>query len=353
MSSPYVLDPGNRLWKHEAPQQTHFRWEYDDGRKDLLALYEKGKNDQWNAADRIDWSIDLDDENPIGLPDEMIAIWGSHIWDRMTLAERALLRRHLQAWQISQFLHGEQGALVCSARIVQQVSSLDAKYYAATQVIDEARHVEIYSRFLHEKLGIVYPVSGPMKSLLEDIMNHKEWDFVYLGMQVVVEGLALAAFQLIRDHAANPLAAQINAYVMQDEARHVAFGRMVLREYYPHLTEAEKREREEFLAEACNLLKDRFVPDETWECVGLPKQECLAVTAVSPAMQYFRHRLFSRIVPTVKDIGLWGDKIRSTYEKLGVLQYAGVDVAALLEKDDRIAQKFQAKPGQSSARSSA
>src|SRR5690606_38636741 len=140
-----------------------------------------------------------------------------------------------QAWQISQFLHGEQGALICTAKIVEQVPHIDAKFYAATQVIDEARHVETYSRLLHEKFERAFPITGPLKSLLENICTDSRWDFTYLGMQVLIEGLALAAFQRIRDQAMNQLAAQVNAYVMQDEARHVAFGRLALRDYYPEL----------------------------------------------------------------------------------------------------------------------
>ena len=98
---------------------------------------------------------------PQGLPDEIIPIFGSDVWEKLTAAERARLRHHFQAWQLSQFLHGEQGALICTAKIVQQVPAIDAKFYAATQVIDEARHVEAYSRLLHEKFELVYPINRP------------------------------------------------------------------------------------------------------------------------------------------------------------------------------------------------
>jgi hypothetical protein len=338
-TSPYVKQM-EEVSRHDNPQETSFTWDYAEARDDLLSLYEKGKREQWNATSRIDWSRPLGEDNPMGLPDEMIWIWGSDIWNRLNSSERATLRRHLQAWQISQFLHAEQGALICCARIVQQVSSLNAKYYAATQVIDEARHVEIFSRFLHEKFELAYPLAKPIEHLLTEIFKRKEWDYVYLGMQVVIEGLALGTFQLFRDHATNPLAAQINAYVMQDEARHVAFGRLVLRDYYPHLSDNEKDEREEFLAEACHLLAERFNPDDAWEYAGLPKKDCIALIAASPASRYQRHRLFSRIVPTVKDIGLWGPRIQKAYETLGILQYQRIDMAALLERDDKVAQKF-------------
>jgi hypothetical protein len=339
-TSPYVKDLTSEVRRIETLQETAFSWDYDERRKDLLALYGKGKREQWDAATRIDWSCELDDENPMGLPDAMIGIWDSDIWNRMTRAERATLRKHLQAWQVSQFLHAEQGALVCCARIVQQVSSLDAKYYAATQVADEARHVEVFSRFLRERFALAYPLAAPLESLLLEVFNRREWDFVYLGMQVVIEGLALGSFQLIRDHATNRLASQINAYVMQDEARHVAFGRLVLRDYYPQLTERERAEREEFLADACQLLAERFFPEDPFEYAGLPKKDCIALVATSLASRYHRHHLFSRIVPTVKDIGLWGPRIQKAYETLGILHYQRVDISTLLERDDKAAQKF-------------
>ena len=343
-TSPYVADLQTEVSRTECLQETAFTWDYDEKREDLLALYAKGKRDQWDAVTRIDWSRELGEENPMGLPDEMIGIWGSEIWDRLSEAERTKVRKHLQAWQISQFLHAEQGALIGCGRIVQQVDSIDSKYYAATQVIDEARHVEIFSKFLHEKFNLVYPLAEPLRKILAEVFGRKEWDYIYLGMQVVLEGMALGSFQLVRDHATNPLASQINAYVMQDEARHVAFGRLVLRDYYPQLTEHEKNEREQFLAEACHVLAERFIPEEPWEHVGLPRKECIALARSSPASRYHRHRLFSRIVPTVKDVGLWGPKIQAVYAQLGVLQYQRIDIATLLDRDDMAAQKFDRGP---------
>ncbi len=187
---------------------------------------------------------------------------------------------------------------------------MDAKFYAATQVIDEARHVEAYSRLLHDKFELAYPITPTLQRLLDDVLSDSRWDMTYLGMQVLIEGLALAAFAQIRDQSQNPLAASVNAYVMQDEARHVAFGRFALRDYYPQLTQAERDEREEFAVEACYLMRDRFQAEEVWETLGLPVDECAAYMLESGFMQNYRSALFSRIVPTIKDIGLWGPKIR-------------------------------------------
>src|SRR5213593_1285410 len=339
----YAIAVEQLEWPVPGQFDTVFRWEYEDARDALVRLYEKAKNLQWNTNTRIDWSQDLDPENPQELPDESVSIFGSEVWNRLTSQEKATLRRHLQAWQLSQFLHGEQGALVCTAKIVQQVPSVDAKFYAATQVMDEARHVETYKRLLHDKFELAYPITPTLKRLLNDVLSDSRWDMTYLGMQVLIEGLALAAFATIRDQAKNTLAAAVNAYVMQDEARHVAFGRLALRDYYPQLTQAERDEREEFAVEACYLMRDRFQAEEVWATLGLPVDRCAAYMLESGFMQRYRSALFSRIVPIIKDIGLWGPKIRKGYEQMGILGFADVDSEALSREDERVAQQFDAR----------
>ena len=342
-SDRYAADPGTMDFAVPAEFSTNFRWEYQDGREKLLNLYAKGKRLQWDAEERIDWSQDLDPENPQQMPDETVPLFGSGVWNRLSDAEKANVRRHFQAWQVSQFLHGEQGALVCTAKIVQQVPSIDAKFYAATQVIDEARHVEAYSRLLHDKFEMVYPINRHLQQLLADTLSESRWDFSYLGMQVLVEGVALAAFGTIRDHSQNPLAASVNAYVMQDEARHVAFGRLALADYYPQLTQKERDEREEFAAEGCWLLRNRFLGEEVWENLGFPVDECARHTDQSEFMQFYRTALFTRIVPTMKAIGLWGPRIRKTYEQMGVLGFADTDVEALSAHDEAVGHDFDAR----------
>ena len=338
----YALPVEQTEWKFDGHTEACFRWEYDDGREALLQLYEKGKRQQWNAAERIDWSQDLDPENPMLLDDQMIPIHGTDIWNRMTKQEQTRVRHHLQASQISQFMHGEQGALIATAKIVQSVPNVDAKFYAATQVMDEARHVEAYSRLLHEKFELAYPITHGLKSLLENGLSDSRWDMTYLTMQILIEGLALAAFQRIRDQSKNPLAAAVNAYVMQDEARHVAFGRLALRDYYPQLGDAERAEREEFVVDACWHMRDRFNSLEVWQRLGLPVEDCIKYVDESPAMQVFRSRIFSRIVPTVRDIGLWGKGVQEAFAAMGAMQFADVDAGALLENDARVADQFDA-----------
>ena len=341
----YTLPVEQTQWHIEGDATTVFNWEYDESRDRLLTLYEKGKEKQWNTNTRLDWSIEVDPGSPENAPDYYIPIYGSDIYEKMTDKERRELRHHMSAWTNSQFLHGEQGALICASKIVPAVPDIDCKFYAATQVMDEARHVETYKRLLHDKFELAYPITPTLKRLLNDVLSDSRWDMTYLGMQVLIEGLALAAFATIRDQAKNTLAAAVNAYVMQDEARHVAFGRLALRDYYPELTQPERDEREEFAVEACYLMRDRFLSEEVWETLGLPVEECVGYVESSQLMREFRSMLFSRIVPTIKDIGLWGPKIRRAYANMGILGFAEIDTQALAENDERVAEEFDARRG--------
>jgi hypothetical protein len=306
-------------------------------------LYDRATRRQWRAADRIPWSEPTDPHNPLALPDEAHPLFGSPLFRRMDAPARQQLVTHVQAWQLSQFLHGEQGALLCASQIVQQAPSLEARLFAATQVADEARHVEVFDRLLSERFDTRYPITSPLQRLLDDVLSDRRWDLTYLGMQVLIEGLALAAFAQIRDQSSSRLATAINAYVMEDEARHVAFGRLVLADHYPRLTQAERDEREEFVVEATYLLRDRFDPTAVWEHLGLPMAECSRWLSESGLMSAYRRALFSRIVPTVKAIGLWGPKVRRAYEQMGLLSFSNVDLDALQRDDERVAASMEAR----------
>ena len=330
-------------WGVESPSETVFDFDYTGGRDQLLRLYDKGTRRQWIGSDRLDWSLDVDPDHPVGMPDELSPLFGTEWWEKWDDKQKGELRRHVEAWRFSQFMHGEQGALIATAKIVQSVPDLDAKFYAATQVMDEARHVEAYSRLLHEKMQLAYPITPGLKSLLETGLSDSRWDMTYLTMQILIEGLALAAFQRIRDNAKNPLAAAVNAYVMQDEARHVAFGRLALRDFYPQLSDAERKEREDFVVTACWHMRDRFNQREVWEQLDLPVAECLEIVDQSESMKLFRSRIFSHIVPTVKDIGLWGPQVREAFAAMGAIEFAKVDAGALLENDARVAEEFDAR----------
>ncbi|MFJ3926840.1 ferritin-like domain-containing protein [Streptomyces sp. NPDC090022] len=336
----YAQDPGDGAWEVPASGSARFTWEYGEGRDRLLALYQKGKDKQWDGAKRIDWDLEVDPYDPLGTPDEVLTLYGTRHWAKLTDKDKGDLRRHYAAWNFSQFLHGEQGAMICSARIVESVPDLDAKFYSATQTMDEARHAEIFGRFLHEKVGMLYPVDDNLQGLLGDTLRDSRWDMPYLGMQVLIEGLALAAFGMIRDTTDKPLPQQILAYVMQDEARHVAFGRMALRDYYKELTDAELREREEFVIEGCYLMRDRLRGVEVLENFGISRQEAELYSEQSEFLALFRKLLFSRIVPCVKDIGLWGERLQKAYLDMGVFEMGDSNLDLLMTQDEEIADRL-------------
>ncbi|HEY2552900.1 MAG TPA: ferritin-like domain-containing protein [Streptosporangiaceae bacterium] len=339
----YTTAPQEPGWQIPMSGDARFSWEYDDGRERLLALYQKGKDKQWDAVKRIDWNLEVDPYDVLGVPDESMAIYGTRYWDQLGPQNRKELRQHLASWQFSQFLHGEQGAMVCAARIVESVPDLDSKFYAATQTMDEARHAELYARFLQEKVGLVYPINDQLQTLLHDTLNDSRWDMPYLGMQVLIEGLALAAFGMLRDVTTKPLPKQILAYVMQDEARHVAFGRMALRDYYQQLTAKELAEREDFVIEGCYLMRDRLRGDEVWENFGIPADEIRELANGSDYQNAFRSLLFSRLVPCVRDIGLWSERLQQAYADMGVLDSAKADLEALMHRDEDIAEQLDAQ----------
>jgi para-aminobenzoate N-oxygenase AurF len=337
----YTLPVDQTQW--EVPNHgatTVFNWQYDEARDKLLTLYEKGKNKQWNSNERLDWSIDVDRSNPLGFPDQYVSIYGSEMWNKLDEKGKSNVRLHLDSWRFSQFLHGEQGALICSSKVVQTVPDMDSKFYAATQVFDEARHVEVFSRYLREKIGFAYPINPFLKELLNQAVSEARWDFTYLAMQVIIEGLALAAFNTIRDLATEPLGRALNAYVMQDEARHVAFGRLALRDYYPQISEKERDEREEFTVEACYLMRDRFMGEEVWQNLGFDVNACVEYVRDSSLMVEYRKMLFTRIVPTLKDIGLWGQRIQKAFADMGVIQFGGISVEELSHADEDVAAEF-------------
>jgi hypothetical protein len=218
-------------------------------------------------------------------------------------------------------MHGEQGALLASAQLVDSVRDIDSKLYAASQVVDEARHVDVYNRYVHHKVGFSYPVNPHLKTLLDMILKDSRWDMKFLGMQIMVEGLALAAFGMIRNNTQEPLLRELTAYVMGDEARHVAFGVLSLRDFYKEQPDSVKREREDFVYEAARLMRDRFLFQEVWEKQGLPAKECMDIALHNQGQVMFRQMLFAKIVPAIKKMDLLSDRQRQRFAELGILQF--------------------------------
>ena len=309
-----------------------FTWNYEKGERPALnRLYEKAKTSMWNGETDLPWDTEVDQEAVVmagqggvgGIgPDSMdlsgtaFATWGDKEWLQVGVES--------QNWMLSQFMHGEQGALICTAKIVETVPWIDAKYYAATQVMDEARHVEVFAKYLDTKLSGHYPINGHLAMLLDDIVQDSRWDMTYLGMQIMVEGLALAAFGFMHQMTTEPLLKQLLRYVMSDEARHVAFGVLSLKEYYAELSDVEMKERQEFAFEAAVRMRDRFLQQEVWERMGLDVKEVLPLVMAAPERQLFQSMLFAKIVPNCKKLGLLDRNdawLREKFTELGVIQF--------------------------------
>ena len=297
-----------------------FDWKYDDVRQELRNLYNKATHSQWSGQDDVDWSIDVDLEK-LGTPEPMHPLFGSEVYAKLTEREKTQLNVELPAWTQSQFLHGEQGAMMAAAQLVNAVPDAESKLYASTQVVDEGRHVEVFERYLHEKVGFSYPINEHLLSILEMISTDSRWDMKILGMQIMVEGLALAAFTVTHDVMLEPLLKDITHHVIADEARHVAYGVLSLEDVYREMSESEVGEREDFVYEAARLMRDRFLFQEVWEKQGLPVERCKEITFNNPVQQQFRQLLFSRIVPATKRVGLLSNRQRERFEKLGILRY--------------------------------
>ena len=299
---------------------TTYTWNYEMVRRDLHQLYEKAKRDQWNATDALAWNTAVDPEAEI-LPDFQIPVYNTHIWHKLTEGEKKKLRRESLRWSLSNFMHGEQGALLATAQIVDATPWMEAKFYGATQVQDEARHVEVFSRYLNEKLDGPYRINTNLKQLLDQILTDSRWDMKYLGMQIMVEGLAMAAFGFMHKSCAEPLLVDLLHYVIRDEARHVAFGVLSLNDFYDDMPERDLRERADFLFEGCRLMRDRLLAEDVWETMGWNVPEVRDIVRHSPTMIEFRKMLFSKVVPNVKRLGLLTPYLRERFTELDILQF--------------------------------
>ena len=311
-----------------------FTWDYSLSRPALRKLYEKAKVGQWNATTDLPWETVVDEEKQVSTDQAALASgltanhyegtvmdkWGDKEWTAFGIEQRR--------WSLSQFMHGEQGALICTAKIVETVPWYDAKLYASTQVVDEARHVEVFARYLDEKLGGSYQINAHLRMLLDDIVNDSRWDMTYLGMQIMVEGLALAAFGNMQQMTTEPLLKKLLRYVMSDEARHVAFGVLSLQEVYKEMSDAEIKERQEFAYEASVRMRDRFMSQEVWERMGVNPRDVVPLILRDPTREIFQQMLFAKIVPNCKKLGLLDRNdswLRRRYEEMGVIQFENAE----------------------------
>jgi para-aminobenzoate N-oxygenase AurF len=313
-----------------TPLTGSYNWDYEAANSRIRRLYELGKRFNWNSELDVDWSMApttrefSDDDGPEGFKDHPK-------WKLLTPEQKADIARRTTAQTLSQFLHGEQGALMVASQLVSCAPTHDAKLYAASQTFDEARHVEVFHRYLMERCHMIYPINPNLKFLLDKVLTDERWDLKFIGMQILIEGLALAAFQTIHETTPDPLLKQIVGLVMRDEGRHVAFGVNYLEDWIRALPQEDIEERAQFAYEACVVMKNRLISTTVAEEFGFTREEALEINAASQGGQAFRKFLFERMIPNLKRVGLLTDAIRPKFEELGVLEFENLQHDGMID----------------------
>ncbi len=304
----------------------NFDWRYRREHPELTRLYEAAKASQWNSTKDLDWKIDVD---PFArgklIPDSFIPPANTKHFKKLTKREQAIQRHAMLSWMLSQFLHGEQGALYAAAQITEAVPWMDAKLFGSTQVVDEARHVEVFHAYLTKKLERLYEINDNLYVVVDAVMSAGDWDYKFLGMQIMIEGLALGTFGLLRKLTREPLLKDVLGYVIKDEARHVHYGVLALQEYYEKVCSPRvRRDREDFAFELTLLMRNRFLAHEIHQefyAHAFSRRQWNRLIEESELMSMFRRTMFKRIIPNLKRIGLLSDRVRPRYEALGLLRW--------------------------------
>jgi hypothetical protein len=307
---------------------SNYVWNYGSVKEGLRDLYEKAKREQWNSTTQLPWDTQVDPESEI-IPQFANPLADYPPFQKLDANEQKKLRHAQVSLQLSQFLHGEQGALIVASQLVGGVPWMDAKFYAGTQTMDEARHVEVFGRYLHDKLEWEWPINENLKELLDATLMDSRWDFKYLGMQIMIEGLAMAAFGSLFAVCQEPLLKELLKYVMKDESRHVAFGVLSLRDYYTDMPANELADREDFIIYASELMRNRLVGSDIAQTFGWNAEEVKQCVLASETGRQFRGMLFQRVVPNLKKLGLLTPKVRRAFTDLEIIQFEDFDAEAV------------------------
>lgn len=314
-----------------AAMEAIYNWNYASEIDGLRTLYANALERQWIAMRDLDWEAEIDREafstsfSMGGFP-----IQETEFWQSLPLERRWEISRRMAAFMLSNFLHGEQGALMVAAQLVSAVPHMDGKFYAATQTLDEARHVEAFAQYIR-KLDEVYPIAPGLKRLLDSVLETENWLLKAVGMQVVTEGLALFVFRDMRNQTREPLLKRMLTYVSRDEARHTGYGIKYLSAVVPTLAEAEKAEIEDFAFESARLLVDsrsgvslRQSMLGIWQDSGIDAGEALqALARERSRMQAALERRGGRfgpirgfVIPTLRGIGLFSERIEGHFQEM-------------------------------------
>lgn len=301
-----------------TPLSGAYNWDYTVQDNRIKKLYELGKELNWNVELDIDWN------RPLNIITEPAPIF----WDeyepykKLSDDKKVEFLNHRIAWSQSQFLHGEQGALLVASQLTSCAPTYNAKLYAASQTFDEARHVEAFNKYIQTRVKMMYPIGNALKSILDKILTDPRWDLKFIGMQIIIEGLALAAFQASRELTHDPVLRDMLGLIIRDEARHVTFGINYLEEFVDTLSEEEKEDRAQFAYEACWLSRERLLSTDVYERFGWDVEDARQFQLGTDINQHFQKLLFQRVMPNLRRIGLLRDSVKGKFEDLGILEFA-------------------------------
>jgi hypothetical protein len=311
-----------------ARHDTLFQTAYPVEQSDLRRLYENAKRDQWNVSRDIPWDRPVDLERGV-LADELIDIWGTPYWDRLGERERGELNRRFTAWRMSVLLYGEHGAMLVCSQLVETVAGTDAKFFQATQVVDEARHTEVLNRYLTEKLdGLFYPMPSNERELFDTLLGDSRWTLKTVGLQLVAETFAVALFRMMGETAKDPLFREICRYILQDESRHMGFGMLSLPAVVAQMTDPERREMEDFTVWALARTLTGLFPYEVYRDMGFSAEDIKRIQTLrrdraaaaesSFFRQTFKKDLHATLLGNLHRIGLLTARVRPQLESLGI-----------------------------------
>lgn len=326
----------------QTPLIGAYNWDYSIPESRILKLYNLGKELNWNVETDLDWENGMISKDEFPVDEQYNPYVGFAPYDKLTHEQKVEFAWHRAGLSASGMLHGEQGALLVAAQLASCAPSYEAKLYAASQTFDEARHVEFFNKFIQKQVGIMYPVGMGLKSLLDKVLTDERWDLKFIGMQVVIEGLALAAFNTAKMQSSIPVHKHGLHFVIRDEARHVTFGINYLEEYIKTLTKEEREERALFAFQAATGMggsrgnQTRFYQRYGWDREAV--KEHLRSSQLDRSSSDFRTQLFGRIMPNLKRIGLLTDSVKPMWDALGVLDLQD------LPSDGRINWDEMSKP---------
>ncbi len=279
----------------------------------------------WDPLDKkyIDFSEPFDTATQQILPDDFFPIFSTKLGEKLSPEQHIRFANQSARWSISSILHGEQGALALSASLCHILRDPGAQEYAANQTREEARHVTGFAAYIKARWGTPLPCGPTLQDLLTEIVLAPEVYKKIIGMQMLVEGLAMGAFATLYQKSTDPLLVKLCQLVMTDEAFHHKFGKIWADRTIPKLSQEEHNTVEDWAARCFQTLLFNLINAEQMQAVyaqvGIQWQDAMA--AIQEAFGDEQRRegmkqsanIFRVLIKTLLNAGIITDRTRSFY----------------------------------------